>query len=106
MKKRVWIYCRVLSQTHLYLLKFQEKKLFSFAKREHMDIIGITKEVGSAQTFQRYPITQLLPYIKTNRIDMILVDNQKRLFSNDDLLYEFLLLCEYYHVRVIETKSS
>lgn len=71
-----------------------------------MDIIGITKEVGSAQTFQRYPIIQLLPYIKTNRIDMILVDNQKRLFSNDDLLYEFLLLCEYYHVRVIETKSS
>lgn len=106
MNKRVWIYCRVLSKTHLYLLKFQEEKLFMFAKQEHMDIVGITKEVDTAQSFQRYPIKQLLPYIRTNRIDMILVDNQNRLFSNDDLLYEFSLLCEYYHVKIVEKKSS
>lgn len=106
MKQRVWIYCRVLSHSHSYLLNYQEDKLFSFAKQKNMEIIGVTKETNSGNSFQRYPIIQLLPYIKTNRIDIILVDNLKRLFSNEDHLYEFSLLCDYYHVSIIETQSS
>ncbi len=106
MNQRVWIYCRVLFQSHKELLDFQSVRLTEFARKRQMKIIGCTKEIDTGQNFQRYSITQLLPYIKTKRIDMILIENKVNLFSDDNLFYEFSLLCDYYHVKIIETKSS
>lgn len=96
----VWIHCRVSTEGKRYLLNYQEDELKNNACALNMHIVGITKDISSGKNLSSHGISQMMIAIKCRKVDAVLIYSYKRITIYDDLLEEFFMFCQMYHVNV------
>lgn len=104
-KQRVWIHCRILTESSRNLLHYLEKVLSNLADDNNLRIIGITKNISNGKNFNLFDMQLLITHIQKNDIDIILVTSKKRISIYDDLYEEFGMLCKMHDVLIISLKD-
>lgn len=99
---KVWIHCRVSNKLERHLLNYQERLLTTFCKDNELEVIGVTKEIGTGKCVSSYHLSIIKTVVRRHEVNCIVIYDWTRLLISQDMYIEFKLNCELNNVCIID----
>ncbi len=99
--KRAWIYCRIDAPEDTHgVLKGQHEKLDSYANQMCFTVVGSSHDLGNGFTLNRPGLTKLMEAVRTEKMDVLILDSINRIGRDTKQVLEFLHKLDGYGVKV------
>lgn len=100
-QKRAWLYCRIDAPEDKHgSLKGQEKELMDYAEQMGIEVIGVSRDIGSGLNFERNGIAEISAVATMGRIDSLLVVNISRIGRDTDKTIRFITMLQKMGIKI------
>lgn len=104
-KLNIFIFCCVSNNELRHLLNYQKDMLIILAYFLNINVISIVKEISDSKSFNTKGMQSLIYYITKQKINVLTIYNQTRLYICSDLYAEFQMMCDRYNVEIMIMKD-
>lgn len=97
---RAWIYCRV-NHPDSTTLRLQQEQMIEYARKQGLEVVGITAEQGSGLDFNRTGLKEMMKAVKVGRVDIVLTKSICRIGRSIPLVMAWIEKLDEYGVKLV-----